>query len=314
MFVKVIFCIILFSLFCVVPGFSQTKTYTNKDIDDLKKSSVKANPPAPKKTEPAKNVNKIKNMPIEKREIKRQKPFVKYDTKGGEMYLTVVGNPKNNPTKESTGETIESSRNIRQFILPYQQWDDEYEEYFDVHYGDPSLELSEPSIIAIRSLKSTSFNNVVELYKRGTLYDEGDDGLVYNHLSSHFVIDSNGLIFQAMPLSRKTKGAFGVEHKAVTIEMTGITVQDFNTNSAQKKALKNLLSMLTEKFGIEISNIYSTVEISQGKSVVKEYLDEGDSEYPDKYSPKKSNFGPSVTYMTEIRNELKKELIPKKRK
>lgn len=304
---KITIYICIFIIIIIAKGFSQTKTYTNADIDKMKKTSVKSGQSqSQKKINPPKQQVKIKNLPIEKKEIIKPKPFVRYDNKDGKMNLTVIGTPKKSIVKnEKEIKPSEYSLSIKEYILPYQQWTDEYEEYFDVHYGDPSLELSNPTIIAIRSLKSTSFNNVNELYRRGTLYDEGDDGLIYNHLSSHFVVDSNGSVFQTMPLSQKTKGAFGVEHKAITIELTGITVQDFNTNSAQKNALKNLLLMLTEKFGIDLSNIYSITEVAQGKSIVKEYLDEGDSEYPDKYSPKKSNFGPSIPYMNDIRKELK---------
>jgi len=302
---KITFHIILiFIILSIISKcFAQSKVYTNKDIENLKQSTIKIAPP--KKTETPKQYNKIKNLPIEKKEIKSSEPFVKYDRLNGKMNLTVVGAPKK-VIKQANDEEFIYSLRIKEFILPYSNWNDEYEEYFDVHYGDPDLTLSDPSIIAIRSLKSSGFDNVFELYKRGTLYDEGDDGLMYNHLSSHFVIDSNGAIFQTMPLNRKTKGAFGVEHKAITIELTGLTYKDFDTNSVQKKALLSLLEVLIKKFKIDASNIYSVLEISQGKTIVKEYLDLGDSEYPDRYSPKKSNFGPSADYMKEIRKNLVK--------
>ncbi len=314
---KILLAFILSAIFCMsIPVYSQSKTYTNKDIEILKKTSNKAAPAksVPKKTETVAQPKKIKGLTIEKKAVTKSEPVVKYESKDGNMNLTVRGSAK--PIDKAKLPVADNglpySLRVRESMLPYKDWQEEYEEYFDVHYKDPEIELKNPALIAIRSLKAPTFGDVFSLYKRGSLYDEGDDGLMYNHLSSHFVIDSNGMIFQTMPLAMKTKGAAGVEHKAITIELTGITVQDFNVNSVQKKALKELLAVLITKFNISTSKIYSVQEIAKGKQMVAEYMDDGDSDYPDRYSPRKSSFGPSITYMTEIRTDLQKELQMRK--
>ncbi len=287
---------------------AQVKTYTNKDIDSLKKNSqvlrYKKKPPKPVK-------NKIPGLPVEKKEIITQEaPIVKYKPSSNGMTLTVIGKrPPAVKTKQTTNDqpdlSLPSYLDIKETFLPREEWKNEYEEYFDVHYASPDLELVSPKVIAIRSLKAPSFQDVYFLYKHGTLYDEGDDGLLYNHLSSHFVIDSNGIIYQTMPLNVKTKGAFGVEHSALTVELTGISADGFEVNSAQKQSLETLLTVLVKKFKISPDKIYSTTEIASGKQRVPEYLDNGDSDYPDRYSPAKSTFGPPVTYMDNIRKKIK---------
>lgn len=292
------------------------KTYTNRDIDALKKSVKKFTPRKHKQ----KKRQLINGLPIEKREI-RSSAAPKINYVPGKS-LTVIGTKKSSKKslpKESAPVYSLNNLNVNSAMLPYESWKDEYEEYFEVHYGDASLELAKPVMVTIRSLRAESAKDAIFIYKHGTLFDEGDDGLLYNHLSSHFIVDSNGYITQTLPLNVKSKGAFGVEYCAITIELTGRSSSDFKDNGIQREALLHLLSAVCEQLNISAKKVYSITEIAKGKSVVSEYTDLGDSEHPNSYSPKRATFGPSITYMNSLRKELSatvkhKNSVPRKAK
>ncbi|GEM_PF-1581813 len=191
-------------------------------------------------------------------------------------------------------------------MLPYEGWKSEYEEYFLAHYNDKTLSL-EPKLIVIRCTYANSVDALWSLFNRGSLYDEGDDGSIYGHLSCHFAIDRSGAIFQMLPLNVRSKGAYGVNHTAITIELTGQANKDLLDNELQKNSLYALVEALMKNFRIPISKVYGHYEVSLGKRVVPEYTDYNDSDYPECYSPDKVCYDPGELYMRHLRNYFEKQ-------
>ncbi|MDQ7823408.1 MAG: peptidoglycan recognition family protein [Candidatus Eremiobacteraeota bacterium] len=208
--------------------------------------------------------------------------------------------------KQQENPAYLSISSIRQKLLPYEQWKDEYEEYSDIHYNERTMVLT-PKMIVLRSTYSPTLEPVWDMFYRGSLYDEGDEGLLYGHLSAHFIIDRNGIITQTLPLNVRSKGAYGVNHQALTIELLGATSQELLENSLQKKALLALLSELMKKFSIPISKIYGHCEVAQGKSAVPEYTEFGDSDYPDFYSPDKRCYDPGPHYVQKLKEHFARQ-------
>lgn len=298
---------------------SGSTVITNKDIKAYAndKGSYPKGKPKTKKAEPKKTKSLKQSVADKaaKNKAKRQnrEPYVKISDTDSSLSITIKGSAPEKGRIEDDGKLkLPPTLKIIDHPLPHEKWRDEYSEYFEAHYDDPSPELSAPSLITVRSLKAPSLSSLLTMYEMGSLYDEGDDGPMYGHLSSHFIIDTNGMIISSMPLNLKTRGCEGLEHKAITIELIGTSENEFNFNAAQKDSLTCLLTAICEKFGIDPEKIYSQSEAAKGKQAAPEYLDLNDSEYPDSYSPRKRFFSPSQKYMQEVKEMIKGKLTIKK--
>ncbi len=191
-------------------------------------------------------------------------------------------------------------------LLPYEEWKSEYSDYFYRHYNDDKLSLT-PSMIVIRSTSSKSTDDIINLYKRGSLYDEGNEGALYGHLSCHFVMGRHGEIIQTLPLNIRSKGAYGVNHKAITIELVGMSSQEIINNTLQKQALYALVTSLMKRFQIPLNRVYGHYEVARGKAAVPDYTEFDDSDYPDYYSPDKMCYDPGEIYMEQLRNNFARQ-------
>jgi len=320
--------------------------YNNKDIENLKKQEQnpypKASPqpsPSPKQKSPSaadKNTKTLKGSSQSRTEKNNsgkkitdtKKNTINYTTSEGTIKIEVKsaktdsrkssgkkpGRKSSNPDRKAAGEGDEkepapstiSDLPMVEKMLPYEKWKAEYEEYFLAHNNERTLSL-EPKLIVIRCTYANSVDALWNLFARGSLYDEGDDGLVFGHLSCHFAIDRSGAIYQMLPLNVRSKGAFGVNHAAITIDLTGLMNKDLLDNELQKNALYALVEALMKNFRIPISKVYGHYEVSKGKQVVSEYTDYNDSDYPECYSPDKVCYDPGELYMKNLRNHFAKQ-------
>lgn len=317
---------LLISILCTGIFFCQAKSdniITNKDIESLKRHSNNGNIPTAKKKNTSIKITKKQEIKSSKEEIKPKEkennndPIVDVKNDGNSIQITVKGNnttpgKANDEDEEEIDYTLPRYLRVIENFLPYGDFEGEYSEYFDIHYNDPAVNLQNPTTITVRALKVPSLSNYFDICKRGSVYDEGDDGGMYGHLSSHFVIDTNGVIIQTMPLNLKTRGCEGLEHTAFTIDLIGLSDQEFNFNEKQRDSLYELCLVLCKKFNISPEKIYTQKEVAEGKKIVKEYLDFNDSEYPESYSPRKNPFSPSKQYIEKIRENIKAQLPTKK--
>jgi N-acetylmuramoyl-L-alanine amidase len=205
----------------------------------------------------------------------------------------------------SRGEssTITAPPIVKKF-LPYEKWTKEYKEYNTRHYKDPSLELVPRAIVMHYSVSST-FASVWNTFCNGAMYDDGDVGRVFGHLSAHFIIDSDGTIFQTLPLDRRCRGAYGVNHVALSIEMVAPSEGSLLNNRKLMDSSFSLVAYLVKQFGIPAGKVYGHYEVSAGKKRVPEYLDFGDSKCPDGYPPAYGRTDPGKAYMDKLRAYLK---------
>lgn len=320
------------------PGFGEN--YSNKDIEGMKKQQKNA--PADAQTAPADSGKVYKNDDVKslkhndsnksyrrKSEQKPSKPkensHVQYQSPDGAIKIEVTSRntisnkdivqmkqhdlSKKYDRRKDSEKAAEDQKlpvsiteiPVREKLLPYKEWEEEYKDYFFKHYDNDSLELA-PKIIVVRSTSSTSLEEVTDLFKRGSLYNDGDDGYTYGHLSCHFIVDKSGEIVQTLPLNVRSRGAYGVNHVAITIELIGMGNEELITNEYQKKSLYSLLSVLMKKFSIPLNKIYGHDEVAQGKTVVPEYTEFNDSDYPTCYPPDSVCYDPGVPYMQQLRS------------
>jgi hypothetical protein len=88
--------------------------------------------------------------------------------------------------------------------------------------------------------------------------------------------------------------------------MVAVTEGDLLSRPDQVYASFNVVRDLMKRYNIPLSGIIAHYEVSQGKSVVPDYTDYADSEYPDRYPSKYFRSDPGPTYMAWLRSYLRK--------
>ena len=328
-------------LFSLIPAASAcfANNYSNKDIDTMKKQQKPVTTNLPDTSGDSGKVYKNSDVKSLKSEdtgksytrkgdekTPKQPGKVKYQSPDGAIKIEVTSkntisnkdiiqmkqqdkgkNYDRNPAAGQNAVELEklpvtiTELPIREKMLPYKEWEEEYKDYFFKHYDNESLTLT-PRVMVIRSTSAHSTEEVLDLFKRGSLYPDGDDGLIFGHLSCHFIIDASGGIIQALPLNVVSRGAYGVNNVAITIELVGVGNEELINNDAQKKALYSLVAVLMRKCTIPLNKVYGHHEVCEGKSVVPEYTEFSDSDYPTCYSPEKLCYDPGPRYMQQLRS------------
>lgn len=180
---------------------------------------------------------------------------------------------------------------FKKWLLNYKNWKTKYEEYFRSHYGDPGLTFK-PDLIVMHYTVTPSATSVWKYFNR-------------TGVSVHLMIDKDGTIYRLLPLNRKCTGAYGVNHRAISIEMVASTETDLLSRSEQVFQSFCLVKRLMERYDIPMSKVYAHYEVGEGKSRVPEYLDLKDKVYPDRYPPASARTDPGRTYMKWLRTWLR---------
>lgn len=205
-------------------------------------------------------------------------------------------------SRAGAGETAEPV--IKKKLLPCEKWEREYKEYFKRHYHDDSLDLV-PKAIVMHYTASNSFSSAWNTFYNGANYDDGDVGVIFGHLSVHFIIDRDGTIYQTLPLNRRCRGAYGVNNVALSIEMVGASENSVLSDKNLMDSSFRLVAWLMDKYNIPLQKVYGHYEVAAGKKYVPEYVDYGDSRSPDSYPPAFGRSDPGHTYMKKLRDYLK---------
>ncbi|MHB2015569.1 MAG: N-acetylmuramoyl-L-alanine amidase [Candidatus Xenobia bacterium] len=180
-------------------------------------------------------------------------------------------------------------------FLPYQQWDAEYVNYFRKHYHDPELTLH-PTAIVMHFTEIPTLQATWRSFARG-----GKAG----HLSSHFIIDRDGTVYLTLPTNRRCRGAYGVNHVAISIEMVGRNEASLLHDPKLMEASFKLVEVLCRRYGIPSSRVWGHYQVAKGRSVVPDYTDYGDPHHPDGYPPSDTRTDPGHSYMARLWRHLK---------
>lgn len=143
-------------------------------------------------------------------------------------------------------------------------WKPAIARYSKRHYGEDTWELH-PTCIVLHFTAGTAFP---ENLATSTSFDNETPGL-----ASHYVIDGTH-IWQLLPTDVRSRGAYGINHRAINIEMVAADAQDLARRRATLQTCVVLVRYLMHKYGIPKSHIYSHQSVSHMKrSEVPEVLD-----------------------------------------
>lgn len=182
----------------------------------------------------------------------------------------------------------------KKWFLDYVNWENEHLRYLSRTYGVDSLKFQPSMIVMHYTVVPTAEETYAVLQRR--------------RVSVHFLIDRDGSVYQLLPLDRRCNGAYGVNHKALSIEMVATTEPDLLSRPFQVFQSFCLVRQLMEAYNIKLEKVVGHNEVGQGVSRVPDYLDLHDRYSPTKYPPSSKRTDPGERYMTYLRSFLSLEL------
>ena len=136
------------------------------------------------------------------------------------------------------------------------------------HYGEREWRLLDPQVI-------------VEHYTAGTSFDPAWNHFASNgtHLGekpgvcAHFIIDTDGTIYQLVNLGIRCRHAIGMNWTAIGIEHVGTNARGILDNRRMMRASLRLTSWLMLKYGINVGNVIGHAEILRSPYHHERYKD-----------------------------------------
>ena len=144
------------------------------------------------------------------------------------------------------------------------QWKPLIQKYSERHYGESTWELN-PTCIVLHYTVTKGFPwNLVntDSFKGET-----------PGLAVHYVIDGKK-IWEILPTNVRSRGAYGINHRAINIEMIADDAADLATKQETMDTCRELVRLLMRRHGVEKSHIYSHEDVgTMDRKKVPEVLD-----------------------------------------
>lgn len=144
------------------------------------------------------------------------------------------------------------------------KWKPQIKKYSERHYGESTWQL-DPTCIVLHYTVSKGFPwNLV----RTESFKNERPGLAV-----HYVIDGTK-VWEILPPTVRSRGAYGINHRAINIEMVAMEANDLATKTDTLKTCQKLVQHLMDTYGIEKSHIYSHEDVgTMNRRKVPEVLD-----------------------------------------
>jgi beta-N-acetylhexosaminidase len=120
------------------------------------------------------------------------------------------------------------------------------------HYGIETWRLVHPHVIVEHYSATTSFSSVFNTFAADVPDSELGE---LPGTCAHFVVDSNGTIYQLVPLGVMCRHTVGLNYTAIGIEHVGMSDSQVLHHRRQLAASLKLTLYLMRKFGIRLANV-----------------------------------------------------------
>jgi beta-N-acetylhexosaminidase len=124
--------------------------------------------------------------------------------------------------------------------------------YSKRHYGSAEWRLRDPKVIVEHYTGSNSFASAFALFSSDTPDSELHE---LPGVCAHFVIDSDGTIYQLVPLTTRCRHTVGLNYTAIGIEHVGTSDAQILGDRRQLAASLSLTAWLMSRFGISLGNV-----------------------------------------------------------
>ena len=128
--------------------------------------------------------------------------------------------------------------------------------YSERHYGDHTYVLSDPKVIVQHFTTSHQMMDAWWYFANNTPARGELPGVC-----SHFLLDTDGTIYQVMPLTIRCRHATGLNNLAIGIEDVGVSDQEILGNRKMMKSSLALTVWLMAKYDIPVRDVIGHAEI-----------------------------------------------------
>jgi N-acetylmuramoyl-L-alanine amidase len=127
--------------------------------------------------------------------------------------------------------------------------------YSKRHYGERTYQLTDPKVVVEHFTGGDSFDSAWNYFAANVRHLGEMPGVC-----SHFIIDSDGTIYQLVNLGVRCRHAIGLNWTAVGIEMVGTSDGEILHRPPQLRAALRLTLWLMARYGIELRNVIGHAE------------------------------------------------------
>ena len=174
-------------------------------------------------------------------------------------------------------------------------------------YGEASTKLK-PTLVVLHFTVVNDLEAVMRIFKRPSRIGVGNQKPVISLVSVHYVVDKDGTVYSLVPEDKRTTGSYGVDHRALAIEMIAADEKDLLSRPKQLLAAFTLTKGLVKKYKLHPWDVVSHQEVAMGKFFLSEYTDLADTEYPYFYPEPSFRYDPGTTTMAWFREFLLRDL------
>jgi N-acetylmuramoyl-L-alanine amidase-like protein len=158
---------------------------------------------------------------------------------------------KPSPTKTPQAEGQAPKPKIVQKPIPFDaKRKAEMDAYTKRHYGTATWQLVHPHVIVEHYTAGPSFDSAYNTFAANSP-DLGE----LPGTCAHFIIDTDGTIYQVVPLTIMCRHTVGLNYTAIGIEHVGTSDQQVLRNQAQMRASLQLTLWLMQRYGISLPNV-----------------------------------------------------------
>jgi len=126
------------------------------------------------------------------------------------------------------------------------------------HYGDRTWRLTDPQVVVEHYTDGTSFDSAWNTFAANSRH-LGE----YPGVCAHFIIDTDGTVYQLVNLGIRCRHAVGMNWTAIGIEHVGTSDRQILRNHAMMRASLHLTVWLMDRYGISWGNVIGHAEALQ---------------------------------------------------
>lgn len=170
-------------------------------------------------------------------------------------------------------------------------------------YGEDTVFLR-PTMVVLHFTVIDDAEAVIRGFNNPTSLAVGNQRSVTSLVSVHYMVDKDGTVFQLAAENRTTSGTYGVDHRALAIEMVAKDEKDLMSRPLQLLSAFYLVDGLMRKHNIPVTRVFSHQEVACGKLFLSDYTDLADTVYPYYYPKPHFRYDPGPTVMAWCREFL----------
>lgn len=170
-------------------------------------------------------------------------------------------------------------------------------------YGEEEVMLS-PQYVVLHFTVIPEASDVINLFNRPVSLPLGNQKPVKTLVTVHYMVDKDGVVLSLVPEDRRTSGTYGLDHRALAIEIVAKDEKDLLTRPLQLLSAFSLVDGLLKKYNLPVWRVLSHQDVAFGKFFLDDYTDLADKEYPYFYPKPSFRYDPGPTVMAWAREFL----------